>query len=259
MSGLITEADLFALLDDGVLEEEREEDQPPLVELSRKLSGQYVDVIAGFCREALVGPVSTHTREQVRASADALVRLARAADHAELLGLLERLQHLTAPVPVRRRGRFLDELQRWIVDLAAQLHPNDAARLRELVHLDLHDPPALMATLRGVRGIGPRRLRRLYLAGLTSVEVLRHADPAEVSQATGLPRRLATRVVAAARDHAEAQRLAKATRVEDAVTELVAASAELPEAQELLDRVHAALARALAHLTPILADLEHPK
>jgi hypothetical protein len=67
------------------------------------------------------------------------------------------------------------------------------------VEFDAREIP-LFGELAALPGIGPRRLERLFCAGLFAVEVVSGADPMEVAQVTGLPRALAVEVVTRARE-----------------------------------------------------------
>ncbi len=61
----------------------------------------------------------------------------------------------------------------------------------------------LLDELVKVHGMGPKRLQRLYAAGLFTVDALAMAEPADVAMVTGVPRALAADVVETTRRYAE--------------------------------------------------------
>lgn len=201
----LDESDLFALLSTGDLDHDEDVDEhSSLRRLSRRISGQYVEVVATFASQSLAGRTSPGLQRQVLIAADALVRLAHASQDHELLAVLAELPVLLDQHSKRQRGSrqaFVDGMHAWLPRLAAFLDAEDAERLTTLVQFDRRASP-LLGQLAALRGMGPRRLERLYCAGLFTVDALIDADPTEVSQATGLPSALATEVVDAAKQFA---------------------------------------------------------
>lgn len=200
------------LLDDGPDE--------GLLALTRSISGQYVEVIASFLRAAFHGEDLSLLQKQVEASIDALLRLASATYDDELAASLIALAALLPEARVlggARRERYLRNARSWVIEFAALLRDEDADHLRALVKFDERSQP-LLHRLMEVYGIGPKRLERLYCAGLFSVACLIDADPVEVSQVTGMSQRLARSVIHAAqrfdllRRHAAARALLDRTK-----------------------------------------------
>ena len=94
----------------------------------------------------------------------------------------------------------------WIPRFATTLSAEHAQRLLDLVRWDGGSAP-LMEELHSLRGIGPKRLGRLYAAGLHTVDVVASADPIEVALVTGLPGKLSVNVVDATRQFAVEERV----------------------------------------------------
>lgn len=197
--------DLDQLLAEGLVEEDLSDGDDPtlaadaeLTALTRKISGQYVEVLATWARSAFRGHHQS-SWQQVDASLPSLHRLAAATGDAEMEGALAELAELVTLDDGSKRNRqvLVPRLRDWVRRFAALLEGEDARRLLDLVEFDRKAFP-LLDGLAGVKGIGPRRLERLYLAGLFTVEALYEADPAEVAEVTGLPRDLASEVVQAA-------------------------------------------------------------
>ncbi len=249
-----SESDFDALIAFGEVDQEQENLE--LHRLSRRISAQYADVLAGFSRQAFGGAASASMVQQVTAAVDALRRLATSAGDVELAAMLERLSVLVPEHDVRgahARRRFMRALREWVLAFAALLPPEDAARLHDMVVYDRRSLP-LLDELAKLHGIGPKRLERLYCAGLFTVEAVGAADPHEVAQVTGLPRPLAHRVVEGAIRFADEERrrcVSELRRHASEIGHLLAARGGLPdmsselvgEARAALEDLRAALAR----------------
>lgn len=202
------EADLDFLAEGGHFVEENEGSRSALHDLSRSISGQYVEVLASFASQSLGGRSTEATRGQVVSALDALLRLGGASADEALVAVLEELRDLlpqSAVMGGTARRDFMRDMQAWVLKFAELLDESDADRMRGLVTFERGSIP-LLDEIGEIRGIGPKRLERLYCAGLFSVEMLHDADPIEVAHVTGLPGRLAEDVVDAARRFAEAER-----------------------------------------------------
>lgn len=168
-----------------------------LVAVTRRIASQYVDALHASAAAAFSGHDPAAAAEGIVSAIDALERLADAALDARPQALLIEIQpeaRAFAEDPrVRARHRFLAAFRPWLRRYAQELGM-DGARIQELVDFDVTHHP-LLADLSSLRGIGPRRLARLYCAGLYAAQTLALAEPAEVAVVTGFPRRLAAEVV----------------------------------------------------------------
>lgn len=178
--------------------------------VSRRIAAQYAEVIASFASNALAGRTSSGSVTQVEEALDALRRLSTAADDPRQRVLLDQLELLLLPATTgrlnsRSRQGALMKLRSWIPRFAETLEAEDAERMARLVEWERGSVP-LLDELAGIRGIGPKRLRRLYAAGLHNVGAVADADPQEVAEVTGLPRKLSERVVEATRRFAVTER-----------------------------------------------------
>jgi predicted flap endonuclease-1-like 5' DNA nuclease len=181
-----------------------------LARVSRRIAAQYADVVASFASHAFRGDVRRSTVEQVGTAVESLLRLASAAGDRAQSALLDELLQLIEPATTgklngRVRQAALTRLRAWIPRFASTLEDDDRERLLRLVTWDADSAP-LMDELSELRGIGPRRLQRLYAAGLFTVEAVAGADVDEVAAVTGLPRDLAARVVEATESYAQTER-----------------------------------------------------
>lgn len=176
--------------------------------VARRIAGSYVTVVARHAAVAFGRDASDDGDLEVRSAVDALQRLAHAADDRRQLGLLHELggllDDLRAP-HARASQRALTALTDWIPRFAETLEPEDARRLLDLVHWEKGSVP-LLEELGTIRGIGRKRLARLYAAGLFSVDTVANARPEEIVQVTALPYPLAVQVVARTRQFAEDER-----------------------------------------------------
>lgn len=209
--GLFAEGTLE--VDTDGMEDLTEELLAPSEELgrvSRRIAAQYAEIVASFAAHSLRGDVRRTTVEQVGVAIESLLRLASASGDREQSGLLEELLGLVEPATSgrlnsRARQGALTRLRDWIPRFAATLEAEDQAHLTRLVVWDTDTAP-LMDELGELRGIGPKRLQRLYAAGLFTVDAVAGADPDEVAAVTGLPRDLSVRVVEATEAYASQER-----------------------------------------------------
>ncbi len=211
----LDEADIAALLEPG--RTSAPPDAPPsdlapsseLRDVTRRISSQFLEVLQVAASGLFAGRDARGGGSQLLTALDALDRLAAAAQDEPHRALLAEIQPHARTFAADPRGglrdRFLARLRPWLVRYAAHLGEADGARLRSLVAYD-PDAVPLFAELAAIPGIGPRRLERLFCAGLYAVEVVSGAEPAEVAQVTGLPRALAEDVVTRARGFAEERR-----------------------------------------------------
>lgn len=254
LAELLANPDLSQPSPDAVADQE-------LMQLTRGLVAQYVDVIAAYVSHAFARPDDAAApRSQTLAALDSLIRLSsETGDHelSERLALVRRLASEGMPRGKKARGQFLRALREAVLTLAACLEDASAQRLRSLVLLEESSAP-LLAELEKLRGIGPRRLERLYCAGLFTIEAVSRSTPEEIAEVTGLPQLLAREVVLATQRFAEEERrrcvMDLHHRVQDftrALPDLASSPNASAELLELARRSLEALQRALAEIDPL--------
>lgn len=198
-----------------------------LMAVSRRIAGQFVDLIQAFASSVFTRRVSSTTTNQFSHAVDALHRLAVATGDAEQVRLLEEMQSLVSDLNEHGdRARNVDRtgtrLRAWIPAFSGFLEADDSERLMSMVSYKNQHVP-LLAELGNIEGIGRRRLERLYVSGLYTVEAVCAADPSELAAVTGLPLTLATRVIDATREYAVHQRRRCVLEMRDRARELVRA------------------------------------
>lgn len=250
----ITGDELDALLGPVSAPPVREAPEPSdeLGRLSRSIAGQYAPVLANFAAEVLRSVDAPESIEAAMAAVENLIRLCSATRDRELGERLNALrEQLDQTVPRRgpARQRALDDLKECLLGIAACLDSADGEPLRR-VFLSRRRATPLLQELADIPGIGPRRLDRLYRAGLFTVEALRGADPTDVASVTGLPARLAEDVVQATRDFARRHREECAEDLDSVVEELLRqlSRAEDGERKEIVDRLSQTTGRLRAAL-----------
>ncbi|MED5370880.1 MAG: helix-hairpin-helix domain-containing protein [Myxococcota bacterium] len=235
--------DLEALFEPDDLEP-IEEEFDALKSLTRAISSQYSETIASFVRLSFQGEELGMLEDQMRAALASLGRLAHGTGDGELSDALVSLEALVPEARIRggqRRERYLREMRTWVLDFARLLGAVEGKRLLDLVRYDERSRP-LLHRLEEVYGIGPRRLERLYLAGLLSVETLMDADPAEVAQVTGMSPRLVRSLIYAAQRFDKRRRMESARQLLDRCRDVVAIADALNEnGQVAPDLLHAML------------------
>ncbi|MCA9567127.1 MAG: helix-hairpin-helix domain-containing protein [Myxococcales bacterium] len=179
--------------------------------VSRRIAGQYVEILATFAAGAFGRRTDPVSLSRAGTAVDALLRLASAAGDTDQEALLHELLDLigpatSGPANSRTRQNALAQLRDWLPRFGATLEHEDAERLTKLVQWDRGTVP-LLEELRGLTGIGPKRLQRLYSAGLFTIDTVAASDPADVAAVTGIPLNLAEEVVDATRRYASAERM----------------------------------------------------
>ena len=255
MTDAWTLADFDSLLEHG--HAVCDDDNGLLRNLGRRIAGQAVDVIGAFTQEVFAGPPGPAAADALHEATSALTRLVVATKDVALEAHLRELSLLVARASdthPSRRSAFLRDMRGWVLQMADLLTEEDGLHLRTLVDADTADAP-LLGHLRGVPGVGPRRIQRLYCAGLYTPETLAAADPEDVSILTGIPVSVARRCVAesAAFSAAQFDRHVNQLRREcHMVLELARRRSELePDVVDLL-------AVAVSRLRGVLEHLESP-
>lgn len=255
---LFDEGDFAALVAGGLVVEEVDTDSvSELHRLSRRISGQYVDVLAAYATEAFHGRATPAIQSQVESALSGLTRLAEASADDPLATTLARLAQLlpeTDALGGPRRRDFMRSLSAWVLEFSELLEVQDAERLRGLVSFQSGRLP-LLDRLADVRGIGPKRLQRLYCAGLFTVDAVAGATAQDVASVTGLPGSLAERVVLAAREFAEEERRNVARDLRHRSGQLRATLQELEGNEEERRRVIQAAIEAMQEIRQALSAI----
>lgn len=254
-------AALLAFADD----EEPVEDDDPLdllepseevMRVSRRIAGQYVEVLARFAASAFGRNTQRVSSDQVGTAVEALLRLAEASGDTGQADLLRELLGLIKPATSgrpnsRSRQSALVALREWLPRYAATLETEDGERLVRLVEWDRNATP-LLEELRGLHGIGPKRLQALYSAGLFTVDAVAGADPMDIHLMTSIPRELAESVVLTTQRFAREERKRCVDNLREGALRLRRILAAVPESD---DDLALAASRALLEVERTLQDL----
>ncbi len=175
-----------------------------LLAVTHRIAGQFLSVIASAARGLLGEARPERAVDQLNQAVASLRRLATAAEDDAHRDLLDELDQALAAFDARDGlvglPRLRDTLRDWLARYAGFLGPRAGASLDRLVSWDDGEHPLLEA-LHTIPGIGPKRLRRLYAAGLHDPQRVAGADPEEVAWVSGIPSALAEQVVAVAKQH----------------------------------------------------------
>lgn len=250
---MLEELDPAAL--DGAVVDERSE----LSVVSRAVAAQFVEAVAAVAGEVLAGREEL-VLDRLPPMLDSLRSLSIASTDDEQLALVDELVAAHELYVSRRhrgvgRATYLDAMRSWVQRFAALVDDTGSGdALRALVEYDDEDVP-LFQELEQIRGIGRRRLQRLYAARLTTAEVLATASPDDVASVTGLPRALAVEVVACAHKY-QAQRPVRAlTELQRTVRRTASV---LPEMLQD-DALRQSLLSALQELDNLYKTLKDPR
>lgn len=201
--------DLEDLAGSGLVESVDENDDA-LHDVALRISGQYGELIASWATNTLASADPADTRG-VEETVVNLRRLCIAANNVEQTKLLDEvleiLGRLSGTKPTQRDGESARiDLRQWLPRFGDTLGGADAERLRGIVEWSGTATP-LMQELRSIPGVGPRRLTRLYAAGLADLQTVAKADPTEVAAVTAIPVNLCHRIVRRAAEYAEEERV----------------------------------------------------
>lgn len=213
------------LLGTGAVDETDDDDESSsaLRQVADKISAQYGEIIATWSGKVLSSTEPVRTAG-VEATVDNLLRLARSSGHQAQVDLLEDLRATLARIegttPSTRDGdQARVQLRDWIPAFADTLDGDDAARLRALVEWTPGSVPFL-EELKEIHGIGPRRLTRLYSAGLGQLDAVANATPKDLADVTGIPHNLAVEVIRRAHTYAVEERDRCVVDIRDRATRL---------------------------------------
>ena len=233
-----------------------------LLDVSRRIAGQYVDLIEAFAAGLFQRRPSGGLTGQLVHALDALHRLAEASgDHeasAVVSEMHEELRAFAHHVAQRRAvDRMATRMRAWIPRFAALLPELARARMLSLVSFRGKALP-LFQELSAIDGIGPRRLERLYCAGLYTVDAVVGADPLEIAAVTGLPPALARKVVDATVAWNAEQRLRAARELQARAAEVLRALRSGEQDPEVLNLARDALRALQAALANPIPPAEQP-
>lgn len=206
-----TDDDLAAMLDGSAVEvgTSRPTASVDARSLARTLAAQYAEVVAHHASDMVLGR-NLRLAPRLRSVLADSRRLAEEMEDTEMLVHYERLETILkdgqAPaLTAAARQERAQELNDWVAAFADLVGGEVGSRLVRDVLLKKGGSP-LISHLREVKGIGEKRLERLYAAGLLTTDALVDADPKELAGIVGLPLTVAELVVGAARGFAEEQR-----------------------------------------------------
>ncbi|MFO0751537.1 MAG: helix-hairpin-helix domain-containing protein, partial [Myxococcota bacterium] len=162
---------------------------PGARDLARAVGVAWVELIADLAGQAILGRTVRHPDKLAGVVTD-VARLARELDDRELVALDEQLPQLVAatfdaPDAEGRKQAGL-ALRDWVATYADIIGGDGGRRLRRKVVLRRGVHP-LATHLRGIKGIGERRLERLYDARLLTRDALADAQPEELAAVARIP------------------------------------------------------------------------
>ncbi len=227
-------------------------------DLARMLGAQYAEIIAHYAIDAIAGRTSKHAPklEQIIRN---FKRLATEMGDVELLRLYDQLAELIDAFEsaVGPEGRMIvsQRLRDWVMTFADVVGEEAGAKLRRLVVFKKGVHP-LISHLREIRGIGEKRLERLYNAGLLTIEGLLEADPAELSAIVGVPRKLARQIVEACQRFAEAQRITHVRSLRNVVGEVARVLQQVDPNDDSHVRLVSAVRETIVELERAVREME---
>lgn len=255
LDGLFSEDDVSFLVGSGVITDDAgaPENDHPLRALTRNIASQYVEPIAGLATGVFAGR-GRELRPQFAAAVGALRRLAEASDDREMVAVLADFEAMVPEHELRGRARdrLYHQLREWVGRFSDLLPAADRDRMRAVIDPGHGESPFIQELLR-VEGIGEKRMERLYCAGLFTVTAVVGATAGEIAAVTGMPLRLAERVVSTARKYEQERPRRVASSLLQFATQtretLEAVRPDDPRRDEIVSAARAAVDQLLAVLT----------
>ena len=198
------------------------QDRPHLLNLFEQLLLPYLDPIAQYVRVFQRNEHSADTVDGFRELLVPITLLTRSLQVQPVLDIIDEIREILDD-PALRTGHTTYRLIAPFTSLFERLLGAISPEARERYHNQFYyqrNTIPLLEELRRIRYIGPRRLQRIYAAGLITVEAIAKARPSEIADVTGLPLRLAEQVVTAGTDYQHQQRQRRAQRIAGLVTDL---------------------------------------
>lgn len=241
---------------DALVDEADEDDEADeLRVVTRRIASNYCDTLAHAAASFLRGEAPGEHLPSLAAACRDLHRLAVAAgDHEQIVVLDQLLERYDGFVSSGRGGAsFRTFLRRWLHDYAA-LAGDVAASAASIVQYDLDALPVFQELLK-LKGIGPKRLERLYAAGLYDTHAYRDASSSDIASVSGLPLALCEEVVATARAWERHRRRRDVEALSDALDRFERTlRSDVPTTSEERERL-VALTSRMARLAALGFDL----
>ena len=213
--------------------------------LTRRIAGQYGEVLIDFAERAYAESDVRELAQSMMPTLINLIRLAEASGHHGQVDLLNELVDVIEKLSVgtgrsRARTAALSSLREWLPRFADTLLPEDAVRVKALVELP---SMPLIGEFRSIPGIGEARLKRLYAAGLLTLGSVANARPEDISDVTGIPLTVCESVVQSAREYATKERTRCLTDVSQRALRLqsILDAVDLADDPQLADSARAAI------------------
>jgi hypothetical protein len=227
------------------------------IDLARRLGASYVEVVAQIASEALLGKPLRHGPEVRRVVMD-VDRLARQLEDSLLVELNQRLPPLVdallAAHTPEARVAVAQRIREWVLSYAAAVGGEHGLKLRRrmMYRRGVH---ALATHLRGIKGVGERRLDRLYRAGLLTEEALAEAAPDDLAAAAFIPRRLAHEIVTTCQRLCRERRIHMVKSFRLIADDISRALREAGPDPELKRRLLTTVRETMSGLESLIADL----
>ena len=226
--------------------------------LARNLAIPYVQVVSQHAFDLATGRQERFAPKLLQVLKDAR----RLAEEMEDEALLEHYQALASILGDERRTFSTQHdretssrrLHGWVSEFAYIVGGEAGRKLLREQTLKRGVNP-LVAYLREVRGLGEKRLEKLFAAGLLTTDALVDADPRELSQIVGIPMGVARLVVTAATRFADEQRVASVLGLRESALEVMRHLRDLPPTDRGLIKLVAEVRDTLHRLEATLREL----
>ena len=157
---------------------------------------QYLPAIQQFIQQLFKEGINRDICNMMCSTVEPLLDLTSAIEYWEMHSLVMDVQRQVTMLTINKRSNYnhIKRIKDWYLRFLDELPEEVANRYRDEVSYRRKKVPFL-EDLRSIKGVGPKRLERLYLAGLISMDKLLNADAMSVHQVTGLGYKLSKQVI----------------------------------------------------------------
>lgn len=191
------------------------QDRPHLLNLFEQLLLPYLDPIAQYVRVFQRNEHSSETVDGFRELLGPVNLLTKSLQVQPVLEIIDEIREILDE-PSLRSGhttyRMIAPFTSLFERLLGAISPEARERYLSQFYYQRNSIP-LLEDLRRIRYIGPKRLQRIYAAGLITAEAISRAKPSEIADVTGLPLKLAEQVVIAGSEYHTQQRQRRCQRI----------------------------------------------
>lgn len=178
------------------------EARPELINLFNNIFVQYIDTIRYCIHNILHGHYSAVIINSFLGTLEPLVDATREIGHIKMHSLLSNFKNylleiskVPGKIPGKIRRFFSRDFEKLVSILPPEFQEKHFADFR---YVKYSNP--LIEEIRKIKYIGPKKIQRLWSAGLVSIDIYLNARPKEITEVTGIGEELVVKIIKVAKD-----------------------------------------------------------